>query len=179
MDTSRPGPGGDRRPARETGSGALSRAAGIKDVAAAGGSLGTVSNVLDRPDRVSPRTRAWVEAAMAELRFVRNESARQLRARHSRFLAYVMLDGHNPFCSDVAAGMEEAADEASLSLFMCNSANLAEREAAYLHRLEQQRVQGILITPVDLGSPGCPPPRPSPSPPSGSRGSVSAVPRRH
>jgi LacI family transcriptional regulator len=133
---------------------AESRAAGMKDVAAAAGvSLGTVSNVLNRPDRVSPATRAKVEAAMAELRFVRNETARHLRIGYSRVLAYVMLDGRNPFFTDVAAGMEDTADEASLSLFLCNSANLAAREAAYLSRLEQQRVQGILITPVDPASP--------------------------
>ncbi|KAA9157434.1 LacI family transcriptional regulator [Amycolatopsis acidicola] len=126
------------------------RAAGIKDVAAAAGvSLGTVSNVLNRPDRVSPGTRARVEAAMAELKFVRNESARQLRAGRSRTVAYVMLDGSNPFFADVAAGMEDAADEGDLSLFLCNSDNRAERESSYLGRLEQQRVQGVLITPVD------------------------------
>jgi LacI family transcriptional regulator len=130
------------------------RAAGIKEVAAAAGvSLGTVSNVLNRPDRVSPHTRARVEAAMAELRFVRNESARQLRAGRSRVVAYVMLDGRNPFFTDVAAGVEDAAAEDDLSLFLCNSANLAERESTYLNRLEQQRVQGILITPVDPDSP--------------------------
>ncbi|MFD2415854.1 LacI family DNA-binding transcriptional regulator [Amycolatopsis pigmentata] len=131
-------------------SGADARAAGIKDVAAlAGVSLGTVSNVLNRPDRVSPRTRAKVEAAMAELRFVRNESARQLRAGRSRIVGYVMLDGRNPFFTDVAAGIEDAADEADLSLFLCNSDNQPERERAYLSRLEEQRVQGILITPID------------------------------
>ncbi|WP_083254980.1 LacI family DNA-binding transcriptional regulator [Amycolatopsis orientalis] len=130
------------------------RAAGIKDVAAAAGvSLGTVSNVLNRPDRVSPGTRAKVEAVMAELRFVRNESARQLRAGRSRVLAYVMLDGRNPFFTDVAAGMEEAAGADDLSLFLCNSANLPGREKAYLDRLEEQRVQGILITPADPDSP--------------------------
>jgi LacI family transcriptional regulator len=126
------------------------RTAGIKDVAAAAGvSLGTVSNVLNRPDQVSPRTRAKVEAAMAELRFVRNESARQLRAGRSRIIGYVMLDGSNPFFTDVAAGIEDAADEGDLLLFLCNSDNRAERERAYLSRLEQQRVQGILVTPLD------------------------------
>ncbi len=46
----------------------------VKDVAAvAGVSLGTVSNVLNRPDRVSDATRVRVERAMAELGFVRNE----------------------------------------------------------------------------------------------------------
>ncbi|WP_239155380.1 LacI family DNA-binding transcriptional regulator [Amycolatopsis sp. FDAARGOS 1241] len=126
----------------------------MKDVAAAAGvSLGTVSNVLNRPHRVSPKTRAKVEAAMSKLNFVRNESARQLRAGSSRVLAYVVLDGRNPFFTDVAAGMEDVAAEDDLALFVCNSANLAERESAYLSRLEQQRVQGVLITPVDPDSP--------------------------
>lgn len=134
--------------------GAEVRSAGIKDVAAAAGvSLGTVSNVLNRPDRVSPHTRAKVEAAMADLRFVRNESARQLRAGRSRLLAYVMLDGSNPFFTDVAAGMEDTTAPEDLSLFLCNTANRIDREHAYLDRLEQQRVQGILITPVDPDSP--------------------------
>jgi LacI family transcriptional regulator len=55
--------------------------ASVKDVAElAGVSVGTVSNVLNRPETVSDRTRAKVEAAMSELRFLRNASARQLRA---------------------------------------------------------------------------------------------------
>ena len=122
----------------------------VKDVAAlARVSLGTVSNVLNRPDRVSEPTRRRVLQAMADLGFVRNESARQLRVGTSRTLAYVVLDAGNPFFTDVAAGMEEFAEAADLSVFLCNTANRAERERGYLDRLEQQRVQGILITPVD------------------------------
>src|SRR3954452_3331445 len=128
--------------------------ASVKDVArAAGVSLGTVSNVLNRPHRVSAATRARVEQAMTDLGFVRNESARQLRAGKSRTVAYIMLDASNPFFSDVASGIEEAADEADLALFTCNSNNSASREATYLGRLEEQRVQGVLITPVDPDEP--------------------------
>ena len=132
----------------------MPRSASVKDVAAAAGvSLGTVSNVLNSPDRVSPATRARVEQAMAELGFVRNESARQLRAGTSRTLAYVMLDATNPFFTDVASGIEETAEAADLSLFMCNSNNSAAREKGYLDHLAEQRVQGILVTPVDPESP--------------------------
>jgi len=131
------------------------RTASVKDVAAtAGVSLGTVSNVLNRPDRVSRATRLRVEEAMAELGYVRNESARQLRVGRSRTLAYVMLDATNPFFTDVAQGIEQAAEESGLSLFMCNSDSLPARESAYLDRLEQQRVQGVLITPIDPDAPG-------------------------
>jgi LacI family transcriptional regulator len=128
-------------------------AAGVKDVAAAAGvSLGTVSNVLNRPELVSATTRARVEQAMESLGFVRNESARQLRAGSSRILAYLMLDAGNPFFTDVARGVEDAAREAGLSVFLCNSNEDAGREAEYLDLLEQQRVQGVLITPVDPDS---------------------------
>jgi LacI family transcriptional regulator, galactose operon repressor len=126
------------------------RSSSVKDVAAAAGvSLGTVSNVLNRPERVSAGTRERVERAMASLGFVRNESARQLRAGSSRTLAYVMLDASNPFFTDVAQGIELAAESADLSLFLCNSNNRSSREQTHLALLEQQRVQGILITPVD------------------------------
>ncbi len=88
--------------------------AGIKDVAErADVSIGTVSNVLNRPDLVRPATRARVEAAIAELGFVRNESARQLRAGSSRIIAYVFLDAGNPFFTDVARGAEEPAGRAA------------------------------------------------------------------
>jgi LacI family transcriptional regulator len=126
------------------------RTPSVKDVAAAAGvSLGTVSNVMNRPEMVSTGTRERVERAMLELGFVRNESARQLRAGTSRTLAYVMLDGTNPFFHDVAQGIELAAEDADLSLFICNSNGRAEREEVHLERLMQQRVQGILITPVN------------------------------
>ena len=118
------------------------RKASIKDVAgAAGVSLGTVSNVLNRPERV--------EKAMEELGFIRNESARQLRAGHSRTLAYVMLDVANPFFTDVAQGIEDVAHERDLSVLLCASRNDPEREQRHLHQLQEQQVHGILITPVD------------------------------
>lgn len=130
------------------------RNASVKDVAAlAGVSLGTVSNVMNRPDRVSPATRTRVETAMRELGFVRNDAARQLRAGSSRTIGYVMLDATNPFFTDVAQGMEGVAEDSDLSLFLCNSDNRASREAAHLAHLREQRVQGILITPIDPDSP--------------------------
>lgn len=132
----------------------MARSASVKDVAAAAGvSLGTVSNVLNRPDRVSPETRERVLRAMADLGFVRNESARQLRAGSSRTLAYVMLDASNPFFTDVASGIDAAAEAVDLSLVLCNSRNSGARELSHLALLEQQRVQGILVTPVDPESP--------------------------
>jgi LacI family transcriptional regulator len=126
----------------------------MKDVAAhARVSLGTVSNVLNRPEVVAERTRKRVLAAIAELGFVRNESARQLRGGGSRTLAYVVLDTGNPFFTDVAQGVQEAADAVGLAVFLCDSGQDRGRQSAYLDLLEQQRVEGVLITPVDRADP--------------------------
>ncbi len=123
----------------------------IKDVAGrAGVSIGTVSNVLNRPNLVSRSTRSRVEQAIEDLGYVRNESARHLRAGHSRTIAYVLLDASNPFFTDVAVGVEEAARAAGRTVFLCNSNEDAQRETDYLDLLLQHRVEGVLITPVDL-----------------------------
>jgi DNA-binding LacI/PurR family transcriptional regulator len=77
----------------------------IREVAAlAGVSLGTVSNVLNHPEVVAERTRARVQVAIKELGFIRNESARQLRAGRSRTIGLVVLDVANPFFTDVVRG---------------------------------------------------------------------------
>ena len=115
--------------------------------------MGTVSNVLNRPEVVSPATRERVLAAIADLGFVRNESARQLRAGHSRTIGLVVLDIANPFFTDVARGVEDTANAEGLAVILCNSDDLAQKEAAHLDVLAEQRVQGVLITPTAEISP--------------------------
>ncbi|TDB76933.1 LacI family DNA-binding transcriptional regulator [Micromonospora sp. KC723] len=127
-------------------------AASIKEVARhAGVSLGTVSNVLNRPNRVAPATRQRVLDAIAELGYVRNDSARQLRAGHSRTIAIVVLDVANPFFTDVVRGAEQVVEEAGAMLVVCNSGEDRARERRHLELLEEQRVRGVLITPVGHG----------------------------
>jgi LacI family transcriptional regulator, galactose operon repressor len=121
----------------------------IRDVAAhAGVSLGTVSNVLNRPDIVAEPTRSRVQAAIKQLGFIRNESARQLRAGRSRTIGLVVLDVANPFFTDVARGVEDEASASGLAVILCNTDDQQAKETHYLELLEEHRVQGILITPV-------------------------------
>lgn len=125
----------------------------VKDVARrAGVSLGTVSNVLNRPEIVRDATRAKVERAIAELGFVRNEQARTLRGGGSRMLAYLALDLGNPFFADIGRGIEEVARRNGLGLFLCSSDNDAEREIEYLELLVEQRIRGLLVTAIEYES---------------------------
>ena len=121
----------------------------VRDVASAASvSVGTVSNVLNRPEKVAPSTVARVTAAIEELGFVRNDAARQLRAGHSRSIGLVVLDVRNPFFTDVARGAEDRAAEDGMTILLGNSDENTDRERAYLDLFEEQRVAGVLISPL-------------------------------
>jgi DNA-binding LacI/PurR family transcriptional regulator len=65
----------------------------IRDVSdRAGVSVGTVSNVLNAPHLVSPRTRSKVMAAIEELGYRPNRAARSLQARRTRSIGYRLPD---------------------------------------------------------------------------------------
>ncbi len=122
----------------------------IKDVARhAHVSPGTVSNVLNRPERVAPATRARVEEAIRELGFVRHGSASTLRAGHSRTIGLSVIDIGNPFFTDVAAGVEDVASDLGYAVILGNSAGSRAKEERNLLVLAEQRVRGVLITPSD------------------------------
>jgi LacI family transcriptional regulator len=126
------------------------RRTGIKDVAQeAGVSVGTVSNVINRPETVARATRERVQEVIARLGYVRSESARQLRAGASRIMGLLVLDMGNPFFVDVARGAERAARAAGLGVMVCNSDSSPDEEAEYLSMFVEQRVRGVLVTPAD------------------------------
>ncbi|MDT3329150.1 LacI family DNA-binding transcriptional regulator [Microbacterium sp. KSW-18] len=126
-------------------------AVSVKDVArAAGVSVGTVSNVLNRPAKVSPATVERVHAAISALGFVRNDAARQLRAGRSRTVGLVVLDTANPFFAEVARGAEERAAAHGVTILLGSSGQDAVRENAYLDLFREQRVNGVLLTPLAL-----------------------------
>ncbi|MGY2898010.1 LacI family transcriptional regulator [Curtobacterium sp. PvP017] len=124
-------------------------AVSVREVAAlAGVSLGTVSNVLNRPDKVAPTTVDRVQSAIATLGFVRNDSARQLRAGRSSTVGLIVLDGGNPFFTDVARGAEDAAMDKGLAVLIGNSDESTDRERTYVDLFEERRVAGLLISPA-------------------------------
>src|SRR3954463_9131351 len=121
----------------------------IRDVAElADVSLGTVSNVLNRPEVVAETTRLRVQAAIEELGFVRNNAARQLRGIKSSAIALVVLDFDNPFFTELARGVEHAAAQADHVVILASSGSAPTREDQALRLLEEQRVAGILMSPA-------------------------------
>lgn len=146
----------DRRPSRATakstagGAEQLSRAGaqvGVKDVAReAGVSLGTVSNVLNRPEIVAERTRSRVLEAIDALGYVRAEGARQLRGWASRAIAVLVPDLANPFYTALAAGVEQAAYEADLGIIVCTGVHDPAQAARHLSLLASHQIRGAVLS---------------------------------
>jgi len=121
----------------------------MREVAAAASvSIGTVSNVLNAPSKVAPATVARVQAAIDELGFVRNDVARQLRAGRSRSVGLVVLDVGNPFFTDIARAAEGRAAELDLTILLGTSDDDPRRERTYIDTFDEQRVFGLLVSPI-------------------------------
>jgi len=132
----------------------VERRTSIIDVARrAGVAVGTVSNVLNRPDVVAPATRERVLAAIEELSFVRNGRARELRVGRISTVGAIVLDIRNPFFTDVARGAEDRLAEDDYTLMLASSDDDPAREAKYLRLFEEHGVHGLLVVPSgpDLG----------------------------
>ncbi len=123
-------------------------AVSIRDVARlAGVSVGTVSNVLNKPEEVSADSIARVQGAIDELGYVRNDAARRLRAGVSSTVGFVVLDGQNPFFNEVVRGAEDEASRHGIAILVGNTDEDPAREGMYLDLFEEQRVRGVLIAP--------------------------------
>lgn len=125
------------------------RRASITDVARhAGVAVGTVSNVLNRPDIVAPATRDRVLAAIQELSFVPSGAARQLRAGHITTVGAILMDIRNPFFTDVARGIEDRLAVDDHTLMLASSDDDPARETKYLRLFEEHGVVGLLVVPT-------------------------------
>jgi LacI family transcriptional regulator len=126
----------------------------IRDVAKmAGVSAGTVSNVLNRPSYVNAETRQRVRDAIVQLDFHPTSSARQFRPGRERTLGLAVADMGNPFFVDVALAADAEARRVGVGVVIVTNNEDARREEQNLDLLVQQRVHGIIISPVQESNP--------------------------
>ena len=121
----------------------------MRDVAdRASVSVGTVSNVINNPDRVQPATRQRVEQAIAELGWVPNPQARALRAGRSLTVGLAVMDVANPFFADVLRGAQARLEEAGYAATIGDADNRPTREAQLLRSFLGQRLSGVILGPI-------------------------------
>lgn len=118
----------------------------MKDVAReAGVSLGTVSNVLNNNPSVLPQNRKRVLAAVDRLGFRSNMVARTLKTKTSKNIGLIIQSIDNPFYPELARGVEDAANEAGLTVFLCNVDRDVQKERKYIDALITKNVDGIIL----------------------------------
>lgn len=120
----------------------------MNDVAReAGVSLGTVSNVLNRPEGCRPETVARVQAAIDRLGFVRNLNARSLVGAGSHAIGLNVFDLSNSLFVDIARGAQAAIRERGHQLVITDSDTDPRQQREHLDYFDETRVAGVLLAP--------------------------------
>ena len=113
----------------------------------AGVSTATVSHVLNRTRRVSPRTRDAVLGAVAALGYTPNTVARSLATARTTTIGLVVSAISNPYFGELLAEAEHTATAAGYTLLLVDPHEDPEYEAAVVSRLHHHRVEGIVLAP--------------------------------
>ncbi|MFI8346595.1 LacI family DNA-binding transcriptional regulator [Streptomyces sp. NPDC085596] len=128
--------------------------ASIKDVAAAAGvSVATVSRVLNAHPSVSAEARSRVLAAVATLGYRPNAVARSLRTDQTHTLGLVIGDVLNPYFTELARSVEEAARALGYSVIIGNADERPDLQDHHVTTLLDRRIDGLLVSPAPGGSP--------------------------
>ncbi|GAA3718590.1 LacI family DNA-binding transcriptional regulator [Microlunatus aurantiacus] len=123
----------------------------VKDVARlAQVSPKTVSNVVTGTTPVSDAMRARVEAAMLELDYVPNLSARALRNGRSGLIALALPDLSTPYSAEMAHHFVVAAGTRGLGVQIEETAVSGERERQLISRARAHLIDGLILNPVLL-----------------------------
>ncbi len=119
----------------------------MADVAArAGVSVATVSRALSGdPKQVSAPVLQRIVDAAAELDYIPNNLARNMRSGTARILGLVISDIGNPFFTAVARGAEDVAQRHGYSMVLSNTDENPERESASLGVMAAERAAGVII----------------------------------
>lgn len=118
----------------------------IHDVAALSGvAASTVSRALSNPDRVNFRTRARIEAAAAQLRYVPNAQAKALSSGKSKAVAVLVADITNPFYFDIIRGAQLQLKAAGYTQLLVDTEESDEVETSTIEQL-RNTADGIILT---------------------------------
>jgi LacI family transcriptional regulator len=126
----------------------VSKKPSLRDVAKqAQVSIGTVSNVLNRPTNVSESTRLKVRNAIDMLGFIpdRNNAGTNIS---SKIVGLILPLAQNPFYDELAQGIEDALAKAGFRVLIGYSREDSAIELQLLTSMADANFKGIIVTPV-------------------------------
>lgn len=124
----------------------------MRDVAeAAGVSIKTVSNVVNDYRFVSERTRSKVLAAIDELGYTVNVTARNLRTGHTGIIGLAVPDLTMPYFAQLSSLVIGEAKRLGLRVIVEPTLYSREGELDALHGSQQTMLDGLIFSPLELG----------------------------
>lgn len=125
----------------------------LKDVARrAGVSVKTVSNVVHGYAHVSTDVRERVEKTIAELNYLPNVAARNLRTGRSGIIALALPELDAPYFGELARLVVKAAEERSWTVLIDQTDGVRERELLVVAGIREQLIDGVIFSPRALGA---------------------------
>ncbi len=118
----------------------------------AGVSVTTVSHVINATRDIAPKTRERVVAAIRDLNYYKNSSARLLVRGQSDIVGIILSDIENPFLPPLVKSFERAATAAGLEILL-GMTNYEQRKAeSAVRRMIESRVRGVAVMTSQIDS---------------------------
>ena len=121
----------------------------LKDIAAElNVTIGTVSHALNDMNDISPATKERVKATAKRMGYIRDNLANSLRSGKTNTLAVIIPDISNPLISRQVLQIELEAQKRDYTTIIFNTNGDQELERQSILTAYQNRVDGILLCPV-------------------------------
>lgn len=121
----------------------------ILDVAAkAGVSKSTVSLVLQNSQQVKVETRDIVRSAMADIGYVYNRAAAQMRSQSAGLVGLVINDLRNPFFTEFATVLQMTLAAKGFATVIANSDEDADLQAKLVGSMIEHGVSAMVVSPA-------------------------------
>lgn len=128
-----------------------SKRVGVSDIAKhAGVSIGTVSNYLNYPERVSDTLKEKIGISIKELGYTprRNTPLPQQENAGPQLIGYIMTDIEHSLFTFIHEGAQEVCEENNLQLIALNASSDEQRQSELVKTLIDMNVSGILLSTV-------------------------------
>jgi LacI family transcriptional regulator len=125
----------------------------IDDIAQITGfSKSTVSRALNNSSVISQKTREIIAETAKQIHYEPNLIARSLTKSRTFTIGVILEDFANPFFTEVAKGIESVLKQSGYTMLVTSSEYQEHHERIQVRTFIQNKVDGILITPINADS---------------------------
>jgi LacI family transcriptional regulator len=121
----------------------------IKDIAKeAGVAVVTVHRALNNKEYVGKETKEKILKIAQKLNYTPNQLAMSLVTKKTKTVGIIFPDTHDSLFPDIIQSVSDTLRKSGYSIVLCHSERDADKELEFIKQLKGQRVEGLLIYPV-------------------------------